>query len=345
MVGIHIMLTPIAKYDEINCGYGKTLQRSQRKNLYGRCTQRCGFTLVELLVVIAIVGLLIGLLLPAVQAARESSRRASCKNNLRQVGLAMLNYDSQHGKYPPGKRWSRPRTDPLTFDFSWSSILLNYVEEQSLHDLIDFNIPLTAPENQPATSIVLPIYLCPSTSRIEVHRDDNAQLFDLDGQPGEGLGCIDYLGISGPDKDKTNTATGLEYGSQRGILLGTKGLENGKFLTEPPAVTAAKIVDGLSNTICIVECTGRGVDIRSDGEIVLNGAWASGSNISHINKGVNTEEPPDAWVDERIFSEHPGGAHALACDGSVHFLQDAIDPGIVLVLCSRDGGETDPVAF
>ncbi len=303
-----------------------------------------GFTLVELLVVIAIIGALVGLLLPAVQAARESSRRLSCKNNLRQVGIALLNYESQRNRFPPGKKWSRSRNDPQTFDFSWSSILLDYVEEQALHDQIDFNIPLTNPINLPATSQILSIYLCPSTSRIEEHRTVEGQLINLGGQPGEGLGCIDYLGISGPDKDQKNPATGQKYGRQRGILLGTKGFPDGKQLTEPPAVTASKITDGLSNTLCIVECTGRGADVKKSGKVrSLNGAWASGSNISHINKGVNTQQPPKAWKDERIFSDHPSGANALACDGSVSFLSNDIGPKIVRALCSRDGEETvDP---
>lgn len=306
-----------------------------------------GFTLVELLVVIAIVGALVAILLPAVQAARESSRRSSCQNNLKQVGLAILNFESQRNKFPPGKKWSRPRTDPLTFDYSWSSILLDYVEEQALHDQIDFTLPLTDPVNLPATSNVLSIYLCPSTSRIEEHRDYDGRLINLGGQPGEGLACIDYLGISGPDKDKENPSTGLEYGRQRGILIGTKGFPDGKQMTEPPAVTTGQVVDGLSNTICVVECTGRGADVKKSGEIQsLNGAWASGSNISHINKGVNTEKPTKSWEDERIFSDHPSGANALACDGSVQFLQNNVDPEIIRSLCSRDGEEIiDPSPF
>lgn len=305
-----------------------------------------GFTLVELLVVIAIIGVLVALLLPAVQAARESSRRASCTNNLRQVGLAILNYESQHQKFPPGKKWSRPRTDPLTFDYSWSAILLDYVEEQALHDQIDFNLPLSDPVNLPATSIALPIYLCPSTSRIEEHRGYDGRLFDLEGNPGEGMGCIDYLGVSGPDKEKENPATGELYGSQRGTLLGTKGLPNGKLLTEPPAVKISKITDGTANTVCLVECTGRGADFKNNGEVSLNGAWASGSNLSHIDKGVNTKQPPKAWEDERIFSEHPAGANALTCSGSVQFLLNDIDPVVIRSLCSRDGEEIiDPSPF
>lgn len=304
--------------------------------------RRRAVTLVELLVVIAVVGILVALLIPAVQAARESARRSQCQDHLHQVGIALLNYESANKRFPPGKRWSRPRTDPRTFDYAWSSILLDYVEEQALHDLIDFDQPLTDPVNLPATSQVVPIYLCPSTNRIEAHRSPEGQLINLGGVPGEGLGCIDYLGVSGPDKDTIHPGTGEEYGRQRGVLLGTKGLPNGNMLTEPPVVTAAKIEDGLSKTICMVECTGRGVEFKDNVVLSLNGAWASGSNISHINKGVNEEAPPDAWMDERIFAEHPAGAHILVCDGSVHFLSDDTEELIIMYLCSRDGGETIP---
>lgn len=331
---------------ESDCG-ASTCSPIGRWRANQRVPRGSGFTLVELLVVIAILGVLVGLLLPAVQAARESSRRSACQNNLKQIGLALQNYESVQQKFPPGKKWSRPRNDPQTFDYAWSSILLDYVEEQTLHDQIDFKIPLTDPMNLPATSMVLPIYLCPSTSRIEEHRTADGQLENLGGQPGEGLGCIDYLGVSGPDKEQKNPASGQEYGRQRGVLLGTKGLLDGKKLMEPPTVKASSIIDGLTNTICIVECTGRGADVKKSGEIdSLNGAWASGSNISHINKGVNTQLPPKAWEDERIFSDHPAGANILTCDGSVQFLANETDPEIIRSLCSRDGEETiDPLPF
>lgn len=299
-----------------------------------------GFTLVELLIVVAIVGVLIGLLLPAIQAARESGRRTTCQNNLRQIGLALTNFESAQGQFPPGKKWSAARTDPNSFDYAWSSIILGYLEEESLRKHIDFRLPLTHQDNLPLTSSVLPFYLCPSAATLESHRGEDGRLFGLGGQPGEGLACIDYLGVSGPDKDKDNPVSGEEYGPQRGILLGTKGLPGGKALTEPPAVTVAHVTDGMAYTIAVVECTGRGADVNKKGEVKnLNGTWASGSNISHIKKGVNEEQPPKAWEDERVFSEHPSGAHALACDGAVHFLTNETDEGLLRALCSRDGGE------
>lgn len=302
---------------------------------------RRAFTLVELLVVIAIVGILIALLLPAIQAAREASRRASCQNNLRQIGVAINNYVSSTGKFPPGKKWAGPRSDPTVESFAWSCYVLGYLEEKALQVQLDLKKRMSHPDNLAVASAIVPIYLCPSASRLEEHRGEDGRLFGLGGQMGEGFGCIDYLGISGPDKDKSNPLTGEDYGPQRGILLGTKGLPNEDTLIEPPAVTPAHVTDGMSQTLMVAECTGRGVDVNKSGEVKsLNGAWASGANVSHVKKGINEEQPPIAWEDERLFSDHPQGVNGLACDGSVHFLSNDIDAKTLRAFCSRDGEES-----
>src|SRR4051794_22911905 len=90
--------------------------------------RRLGFTLIELLVVIGVIGILLALLIPAVQMARESSRRAACENNLRQIGLGILHFESIHGKFPPGKKWSGPSDDPASFAMAWSSFMLEHIE-------------------------------------------------------------------------------------------------------------------------------------------------------------------------------------------------------------------------
>jgi prepilin-type N-terminal cleavage/methylation domain-containing protein len=304
-------------------------------------TSRYAFTLVELLVVIAIIGVLIALLLPAIQASREASRRAECQNRLHQVGLGIQNYISNHKKFPAGKKWSGPRTDPGSYQLAWSAFLLDYLEQGATLAKVNFKIPLTDPANLTATGQVIEAYICPSTSRHEEHRGEDHRLLPLD-VPGGGMGCIDYLGSSGPDKDAEPPGSNQEYGRQRGVLIGTKGMPNEDTLVEPPPIRPEHVTDGMSNTLCVAECTGRGVEF-SKGEIKsLNGAWASGSNVSHITEGVNQVPIPDAWYDEAIISDHPGGAQILMCDASVHFVTDDIDETLLMSLCSRDGEEVLP---
>ena len=300
-----------------------------------------GMTLVELLVVIAIIGILIALLLPAVNAARAAARRTTCQNHLKQVGLAIQNHISAEGKFPAGKKFSGPPNDPASYSIGWSAFLLNYAEGDYVLSSIDFNLPLDDPRNLSATGSIVDIYLCPATDRIEPHRTPEGRLFNLAPRKGDGMGCIDYLGISGPNRKKNNPAEGVDYGRQRGILIGTKGFEKEDTMIEPPAIRPANVTDGMSKTACVTECSGRGVDLKKSGEVdSLNGAWASGSNISHIDEKINEVLPPKAWEDERIFSEHPGGAHFLMADGSVHFASEETAGKVIRSWCSRDGGET-----
>lgn len=298
-----------------------------------------GFTLVELLVVIAIIGILIALLIPAVQAVRESARRTQCQNNLKQLGIGLANFESAMKKYPAGQRWSGPRELPDTFAMAWSAVLLPYIEQQALADQLNLKLPFVHPDNLPAASQLVPTYLCPSTSQVEEHRSESGFLMNLNGLEGEGLACLDYLGISGPDKDAKNPVTKEPYGRQRGILIGTKGLPNGSKMQEPPPIRASQVTDGLSHTAWLTECTGRGVAMK-DGEIdALHGAWASGNNVTHIDDKINSKSLPKAWYEERIFSEHRGGAHFAMCDGSVQFLTEDTGKKVIRALCSRDGGE------
>ena len=146
--------------------------RSKRNCLY-----RLGFTLVELLVVIAIIGVLIGLLLPAVQAAREAARRMSCTNNLKQLGLAMQTYQSSQGCYPAGYEsyptsdgsapaWAR--IDPSTWDagpgWGWGAKLLPYIEQATISQSVQFSEPLWEEEYAGLVSTQLDMFLCPSVS-------------------------------------------------------------------------------------------------------------------------------------------------------------------------------------
>ena len=133
---------------------------------------RRAFTLVELLVVIAILGILIGLLLPAVQAARESGRRASCSNNLRQIGIAASAFLSEQQAFPNGSEshaWGAAPNTPWTF-FRWSALarLTPYLEDNSVYKMLDFSVPIynagfnVTPQNARGVAMVIPTFLCPS---------------------------------------------------------------------------------------------------------------------------------------------------------------------------------------
>lgn len=154
---------------------------SMRPRPFAHCR---GFTLVELLVVVAIIGLLTAILLPAVQQVREASRRAVCLNNLRQLGLALHMHHDAQGCFPPGG--IEPRVNPKQTQrrqLAWSVFVLPYLEQKQLFERIDLSKPFDAPENAAAAAEVVPVFLCPSVTRVSA--------------VSEGRGACDYGGLYG----------------------------------------------------------------------------------------------------------------------------------------------------
>ncbi len=307
---------------------------------------RTGFTLVELLVVIAIVGILVALLLPAIQTARESARRSQCANNLKQIGVGMHNHVSAFGAFPPGQRLVIVGHKT----WGWPAFLLEWMEQSAIHQQIDLRRPVWGSENREAVSSPVPAFLCPSTGRRHATRIGDRIHLDLinpgawDTGTGEDMACIDYAGISGPTVHSTfrNPVTGASYPANSGILL---NISTGQRTQTAPA----EIIDGLSQTLLVGELSGRGIFIAGTSN-ALRGVWAGGQNcisvpaapISGLQIPPINPAPADAWINagnSSLFSDHPGGAQVLLCDGSVRLLAESIELTVLLSLASRDGGE------
>jgi len=307
--------------------------------LRSKMRSRSGFTLVELLVVIAIIGILVGLLLPAVQAVREAARRTTCQNNLRQIGLALLNYESAHSHFPPGQTWTVTKDqNPNRIGYSWFSQVLSQLEESNIDSKLDQELWPEAPGNQLAISSTIAVALCPSTGDIDKDRNSQGLIknFSFSGQSVFDLACTDYLGVSGPKGDDNDVLdeNGDNYTRNQGMLLSTKDEDGNQTGLIAEVVSMSMVTDGTSNTLFVTECTGRAV---SDGD--PHGAWVSAKNISSIEKGINEESAKKSRKEEHVYSDHPGGANGLLVDGSVHFLPATTPQYQVYWLSSRNGGE------
>src|SRR5262249_15723685 len=199
-----------------------------------RTGKRAGFTLIELLVVIAIIAILIGLLLPAVQKVREAAARVKCENNLKQLGLAMHNYNDTNNYLPRNLR-------PLatgTIRVRWATFLLPYYEQDNVYKIYNQNVNWSDPLNLPAVSLRLKVLECPSAPRPE-RQDANPELPTW--TPSIPTG--DYAGVNGTD------AGVVEQGL---VEIAAPGI-----VSKTDKVRLTDVTDGLSNTIHLTESAGK----------------------------------------------------------------------------------------
>ena len=292
-----------------------------------------GFTLVELLVVIAIIAILIALLLPAVQAAREAARRAQCLNNFKQVGVALHNYHSAVGTFPYGRCWcevSNPDANCQTgscqcgtenfFGLGWDGLILPYMEYGNLYEKFDMSVApyqffsginLTIPGNRIAT------YICPSDQQ-----DDS-------------VGSKKKQNMAGVSDSVTAWQASSTIG-QHPVKYGDGMMQN----------TAAKkvtdVFDGTAYTLFVGECTG-GAAGSDQGQY-----WGYGVTLSTSfglnGPGTIPGEGVYRWSDIEIgfSSYHPGGAQFLMVDGSARMLSENIDATVLVSLTTRAAGDIVP---
>jgi prepilin-type N-terminal cleavage/methylation domain-containing protein/prepilin-type processing-associated H-X9-DG protein len=285
--------------------------------------RRPGFTLVELLVVIAIIAVLIGLLLPAVQMVREAANRMACANNLKNLGLALHNYHSDHGKFPPGGV-----TTPTLH--GWGAFILLYIEQQPLANLYRWDLSHHEVPNQPVAATPLKIFQCPSAE------SDRFMTFSGWAEKGTRGACSDYAPVNQVSPELAD----LDLIDRVPLYEGVMPINR--------MVRLVEISDGTANTILVTECAGRPrqwrVGWRGPDQTVGGCPWTGHANSLTIRgsapDGVTRPGPCAVnCTNLEVYSFHPAGANAVFADGSVHFLKQTIDIRVLARLATRAGGE------
>jgi prepilin-type N-terminal cleavage/methylation domain-containing protein/prepilin-type processing-associated H-X9-DG protein len=296
-------------------------------NASARKVRRRAFTLIELLVVMAVIGILVAILLPAVQWAREASRLASCRNNLRQIGIAIHSYQLSRVYYPPSSTtfiengvWS---SNPTSYHLhSWASLILPELEQSGLHDLVNYNVSALDVANRRAAATIVPVYRCPSYL---------GNIYSLEPR---------YVQLSS------------QFALRNYVAIGATTIED--LWKKPDGVIfwqahlgPSDLTDGTSHTLLIAETREQNAAVWIDGS-----ASSVSSLIYDPNSGTYSD--PVASLNYTPYypsggqgidcvwgpsSRHVGGANHLFADGSVRYLMDTIDVAVYAAQTTRAGSE------
>jgi prepilin-type N-terminal cleavage/methylation domain-containing protein/prepilin-type processing-associated H-X9-DG protein len=346
-----------------------------RRSLSPRAT-RSGFTLIELLVVIAIIGVLIALLLPAVQAAREAARRMSCTNNLKQIGLALHNYENSVGALPPcGKAsffGSNPPNNQFIDGVGLFPRILPQLESSTIFNAINFSLDYNhiSGANFTAYSSVLNVLLCPSANRSPAGGRDAVEPSDpASVASGNGYGLTDYSAICSTTIDPLGRSGG-PCSTPIAIYRNCSARADG--LLKSGMTRLSEDTDGLSQTIVVAESAGRDARfLTAYSESYITPAltvtrpvpqgqrrfwrWAEPDGAVVSSTVINNKATPShensfypqsgstmgnsAGANDEIFGFHPGGVTALFGDGSVKFVRETLNIVVQRSLITPNGGE------
>lgn len=304
---------------------------------------RHGFTVIELLVSTTVIGVLISLLLPAVQTAREAARQTQCRNNMRQVGLALHNFESTYKMFPASGWTKTSIANPAGRFVGWRASLMPYLEQSNVFHSYDFDEDWWHSTNLRAGTIAIPVFQCPSTPQqtpisFAVKKAPRPMIrFPAP------IASADYEALMGirsvidpvtyPDRQKT-----------RSVLY-----RNSK-------TRFADIIDGTSNTIMITECAGRPfvyqrrilqADLTNDqgfGWIDSESGFSlDGTCVDGSRQGLGPTETTagiNATNENEPYAFHSGGAMFLFADGHVSFLSETIELKLLAMLVTKAGGES-----
>lgn len=308
--------------------------------------KRAGFTLVELLVVIAIIGILIAMLLPAVQQVREAARRTACANQMRQMTLAMMNYESAHQHFPSGNITGEGSfaDTRLEAGLNWNVIILPFAELQAQFDDVnevtdDLTNPEAALNTVAIVENVFPIFVCPSCPMEEINVS----------RPGPDQAKSNYVAIWGIQTNGNSDWDDIAEAAGKPVDVYDETLYSG-ILFINSEVSFGEITDGSSNTLIIGERDG--APIGDTGEIRRAATWCASGSAQWSNQCMAPISPePDYTINTAAFngparwnaisSQHPGGVTFGRADGSVDFVTETIDGNVYEALGTKNGGEID----